>query len=235
MVTTITLIITFVLMSISSTSGTNDSGNLPVNRTPDFEITGNGSSPEWSKAEWENIPQRSNGKVNYITKAKVLYSGRGIYFLFYCEDKIITATMQGDNLNLWEEDVVEVFLMPDEKYPLYFEYQLSPLNYELTLLIPNLDGDFLGWLPWKYEGERRAIRKTIILKDDGGYVKGWMAEFFIPFKLMEPLITSPPQAGEQWKANMYRLDYDQGQARFSWQQTDIHFHEPRNFGTLTFK
>ncbi len=222
-------------MSISNTSATNDSGNLTIIRTPDFEITGNGSSTEWSKAEWENIPQRSNDKVSYITKAKVLYSGRGIYFLFYCEDKIITATMQGDNLNLWEEDVVEVFLMPDEKFPLYFEYQLSPLNYELTLLIPNLDGDFLGWLPWKYEGERRARRKTIIIKDDGGYVKGWMAEFFIPFKLMEPLITSPPQAGEQWKANMYRLDYDQGPARFSWQKTDIHFHEPRNFGTITFK
>jgi hypothetical protein len=143
--------------------------------------------------------------------------------------------LQADNLKLWEEDVVEVFLMPDENYPLYFEYQLSPLNYELTLLIPNLDGNFLGWLPWQYEGDRKTRHETSVVRNEKGAVEGWIAEFFIPWKLLTPLITGPPKKGDKWKANMYRLDYDKGMTRFSWQKTEINFHEPHNFGTFIFK
>ena len=54
----------------------------------------------------------------------------------------------------------EVFLWPDERDPIYFEYEISPLGRELPILVPNLDGKFLGWRPWHYEGEpaRRARR-----------------------------------------------------------------------------
>ena len=56
--------------------------------------------------------------------------------------------------DLWTEDVVEIFFWPDEEMPVYFEYELSPRNYELPILVPNKAGSFLGWRPWKYEGER---------------------------------------------------------------------------------
>jgi hypothetical protein len=226
------------IMSLSMQTEKNDSGILAINNTPDFEICGEGSASEWGKAEWEIIPKRNNDEIDYITRVKILYSVTGIYFLFHCEDNIITATMQKDNLNLWEEDVVEVFLMPEERFPLYFEYQLSPLNYELTILIPNLDGNrrLLGWLPWNYEGERRTRHKTTIIKDaNSGDVEGWMAEFFIPWVLLDPLVKEPPMAGAEWKANMYRLDYDKGSTRYTWQKVDRHFHEPHNFGTFLFK
>jgi hypothetical protein len=211
---------------------------MEIVRVFDFEITGKGDATEWNTAAWELIPKRNNDKVEYQTHAKVVWSKTGIYFLVRCQDRKITATMQANNLNLWEEDVVEVFLMPDEKYPLYFEYQLSPLNYELTLLIPNLDGNFLGWLPWKYEGERKTRHMTSIQKEQSGeaeVVIGWTAEFFIPWLLMEPLIKSAPLPGNQWRANIYRLDYDEGPTRFSWNPTIRNFHEPHNFGTFIFK
>ena len=44
----------------------------------------------------------------------------------------------GDFLDLYNEDVVEVFLWPDESFPVYFEYEVSPLNYELPIIIPKL-------------------------------------------------------------------------------------------------
>jgi hypothetical protein len=208
--------------------------SIEIKRSADFEICGKGTASPWETTAWVDIPRRTQGRVDYSTRVRILYSETGIYFLFDCEDRVINATMEADNLDLWKEDVVEVFLMPDEKYPLYFEYQLSPLNYELTLLIPNLEGTFLGWLPWKYEGDRQTRRKTSILKDSGGGITGWKAEFFIPWKLMEPLITGPPLPGETWKGNMYRLDYDNGTTRFSWQATERNFHEPHNFGTFIF-
>ena len=222
-------------LPIESETRNNEPGSIKIVKSPDFEITGSGQAPEWNNTKWEDIPQRNNNEaVNYRTRVKIVYSETGIYFLFDCGDKVINSTLQADNLKLWEEDVVEVFLMPDEKYPLYFEYQLSPLNYELTILIPNLDGNFLGWLPWQYEGDRKTRHETSVVNNSQGDVEGWIAEFFIPWKLLTPLITGPPEKGEKWKANMYRLDYDKGMTRFSWQKTDINFHEPHNFGTFVF-
>jgi hypothetical protein len=235
--TVILLITGLNIMDLSAVSEThkNETGSLTVLKSPDFNITGDGKANEWKTAKWVEIPQRNNQEaINYITRVRILYSDTGIYFLFDCGDSIINATLQADNLKLWEEDVVEVFLMPDEKYPLYFEYQLSPLNYELTILIPNLDGNFLGWLPWQYEGDRMTRHKTSIVRNADGIVEGWIAEFFIPWKLLTPLITGPPKNGDIWKANMYRLDYDKGMTRFTWQRTDRNFHEPHNFGTFIF-
>ncbi len=233
------LLLPVIFAFIQASAQDNSSqATLDIIRVSDFEITGTGSAPEWNKTSWEIIPQRNNEHLEYNTNAKVLWSETGIYFLIECNDRKITATMQANNLNLWEEDVVEVFLMPDEKYPLYFEYQLSPLNYELTILIPNLEGKFLGWLPWKYEGDRKTRHMASIQtedSEDAEAVTGWTAEFFIPWKLMEPLTNAAPKAGTRWKANIYRLDHDEGTTRFSWSLTDKNFHEPHNFGTFIFK
>jgi hypothetical protein len=68
--------------------------------------------------------------------------------LFRCEDSIIAATLKNDYLNLYDEDVVEVFLRPDTSLPVYFEYELSPLNFELPILILDKQGKMMGWQPW---------------------------------------------------------------------------------------
>jgi hypothetical protein len=204
----------------------------------DFDICGDGSSEIWQQAEWISIAQRTDKTDTYSTKAKVLYSGTGLYFLFDCEDKKLIATMKADNLNLWEEDVVEVFLWPEEDFPLYFEYEISPLNYELPIMVPNYKGDFLGWLPWHYEGDRRTRHATSVSgsnKESGSKITGWKAEFFIPYKLLSPLPQVPPKRGTSWRANLYRIDYDQGETLFSWQRTESTFHEYNKFGYFDFE
>jgi hypothetical protein len=212
--------------------------SIIIRKSQDFEITGSGSSDSWKGAGWINLVQQNQTTSPYQTKAKVLYSGTGIYFLFNCEDKKLTSTMKADNLNLWEEDVVEVFLWTSEDFPVYFEYELSPLNYELPIMVPNYKGTFLGWLPWHYEGDRKTKHATSVLggeKISGGIVSGWIAEFFIPYKLLAPLNQVPPVSGTRWRANMYRIDYDNGAAHFAWQKTSRSFHEFNKFGTFIFE
>jgi hypothetical protein len=199
-----------------------------ITRCEDFEVSGEGSNPSWEKANWIILPQRTEKPDTYLTRVKALYSQTGIYFLFDCEDSIVTATMKEDNLDLYEEDVVEVFLWTGEDFPVYFEYEISPLNYELTILVPNDKGRFFGWLPWHYEGERKTRHATSVSD------KGWKAEFFIPYKLLSPLPQVPPKPGTEWRANMYRIDYDQGQTLFSWQKTTRTFHEYNQFGSFIF-
>lgn len=137
---TITVLSTFILTQNQNTS------RIIIKKCDDFQISGDGSAKNWELTDWIQLTKRTDGKAQ-DTAVKMLYSDNGIYFLFNCRDDKLTASMTEDFLDIWNEDVVEVFLWPDEDYPAYFEYELSPLNHELSLLIPNLKGKFLSWRP----------------------------------------------------------------------------------------
>jgi hypothetical protein len=211
---------------------------VTIKKCNDFRVTGDGSSESWKSTEWINLQGYGKGRTDYETKVKVLYSLTGIYFLFSCEDKKLVSSMKEDDMDLWNEDVVEVFLWPDVNYTVYFEYELSPLNYELPIMVPNFGGKFLGWLPWHYEGERKTVHQTVAIggkKESGADVTGWTAEFYIPYKLLAPLNNVPPESGTRWRANMYRIDYDNGEASYAWQKVSGTFHEYSKFGTFVFE
>ena len=201
----------------------------------DFTITGDGSAANWNNTEWLNMPLRGNKEVAYKTKIKMLYSDSGIYCLYHCEDKKITATLKEDFLDFWHEDVVEAFFWTDEREPLYFEYELSPLNYELPILVPNFKGKFFGWRPWHYEGNRRTKHATHVTKNRD-IVTGWTAEFFIPYTLLTPMTNVPPKNGSRWRANFYRIDHDMGETTWQWQEVrEENFHDYEKFGTIVFE
>jgi hypothetical protein len=147
--------------------------------------------------------------------------------------------MTDDFMDLWNEDVFEVFLWTDERYPVYFEYEISPLNRELAILVPNFGGRFLGWRPWHYEKDR-MIRKAVAVTggrpEPHADIQGWRAEVFIPYKLLEPLQNVPPRPGTRWRANFYRMDYDAGQRPTQWEWAPVGqtFHEYEKFGDLLF-
>ena len=213
--------------------------NLEIGRTEDFELTGAGGARAWEKTDWIALPHRKGPNPEFRTDMKILYSGTGLYFLFRCGDAKLTAFLDGDFLDLWKEDVVEVFLRPDERDPLYFEYELSPLDHELPILVPNLDGHFWGWRPWHYEGDRRTRHATAVSggeKRGGAAIREWTAECFIPFALLKPMRNVPPDPGSRWRANFYRCDYDAGSmAYWSWQPVEKMFHEYGRFGVLEFQ
>jgi hypothetical protein len=230
----------FVIKDLNSgiIAAGSDHDSTIIKKCADFRITGDGISDAWKSTGWITLIQQEKNLSHQQTRTKVLYSETGIYFLFNCEDKKITSTMKADNLNLWEEDVVEVFLWTDEKFPVYFEYELSPFNYELPIMVPNNKGDFLGWLPWHYDGDRKTQHATSVTGGqliNGGTITGWVAEFFIPYKLLTPLGNVPPKSGTRWRANMYRIDYDNGILPYSWQITDKTFHEYNKFGIFIFE
>ncbi|CAN5823495.1 hypothetical protein BH10BAC2_BH10BAC2_38140 [soil metagenome] len=226
---------------------------INVKRTDDFTVTGDGSNKAWNTAVWNTITQRSSAtlkmenwyitddrlKINdlqYQTQFKILYSDKGIYCLFYCEDSAITSTIKEDFGDLFNEDVVEAFFWPDTSRVIYFEYELSPMNYELPLIIFNNNGNANGWLPFYYKNGRKTdhainISNNKITKE----LFTWTAEFFIPYTLLSSLKNIPPQKGMQWRANFYRIDYDQQPVFSSWQLTRESYHDPEKFGVIEFE
>ena len=212
---------------------------LHVRPTEDFTVDGSGNAAAWQAVAWEPLQSRTVERRPYVTRVKTLYSKTGLYVLMEAEDRTITATMSEDFLDLWTEDVFEFFLWPDEQYSVYFEYEISPLGFELPILIPNFEGKFLGWRPWHYDGKRKTQKATTVLggpKQSGARVTGWTAEVFVPYDLLKPLQNVPPQPGARWRANFYRVDYDQGKSvSWDWSRVGPSFHEFTKFGTLVFE
>lgn len=212
----------------------NSSDTLLVKATDDFEIDGAGKNSNWSSAEWVPLKQLDKGPRDYDTRYKVLYSSTGLYVLFNGRDKKITSPYTNDFDDLFNADVFEVFLHPDSNTPLYFEYEISPMEKELVLLIPNLKGHFMGWRPWHYEGNR-LVKKKVHLKKENEQLQEWSAEIFFPYTLLNPLPIVPPKKGDLWHANFYRLDYDAGpMVKWAWSPVEKSFHEVTKFGVLKF-
>ena len=213
---------------------------LRVKPTEDFEVNGQGTNDAWKKAEWSSLRPRSSDGPAYSARVKALYSPKGLYVLMEAEDRKLTSTFQDDFANLWTEDVFEFFVWPDERDPIYFEYEISPLNRELPIIVPNPDGhNFLGWRPWHYEGDRKIRKGTSATggpAESGASVNGWKAEVFMPFALLSPMRNVPPGPGTRWRGNFYRMDYDFGRtSSWDWNRVGPSFHEFRNFGTFVFE
>ncbi|MDD5675538.1 MAG: carbohydrate-binding family 9-like protein [Chitinivibrionales bacterium] len=215
---------------------------LRLPRVADFNIDGVGGNSLWSKAARQPLKSTGQGGSSYTTGFKAIYSQRGIYFLFDCEDKKISCSEQQFGADLFREDVVEVFLWPQEDQRTYFEYELSPLGAELPLLVcQDGAGRFQGWTPWHYHGDRRIKSATAVRageKKPQAAIGGWSAEFFIPFALLQGFPNCPPQPGAHWRATMARIDYDEApQTCWAWQwnaPTFDTFHNLSQFGTIVF-
>ena len=223
---------------------------LPL--VPDFEVDGAGKSAQWDQAGWQPLVSTGRGRSPYKTRFKALYSRTGMYFLFDSEDKKLTSpyTQFGDDI--YQGDVVEVFLWPLESQKMYFEYEISALGVELPLLVsqnpPPREGfpqvtkhDIHGWLAWHFEGDRKTRSATVVRggeKKAHADMDSWSAEFFIPFALLQGLPNCPPKPGTRWRANLTRLDWDAGEPSFwAWRWDapafDM-FHNLNQFGTIVF-
>lgn len=199
--------------------------------------------PRWTNVPAIDVPLRQRAGRSLGTRVRVAWSETGLYFHLEADDTELTVTLERDFSELWTEDVLEIFLWPDETIPAYFEYEISPLGYELPLMVINNGGRFRGWAPWQYEGERRVRKSVTVLTAAGPApgqpgqkkIEGWAAEVFVPWAMFEPLIERPPRAGDRWRANFYRLDYDTGEREiWAWQPIEKNFHEPERFGDLEF-
>jgi hypothetical protein len=171
-----------------------------------------------------NLKDCVNGRYhNKQTLFKAAYNEEGINFSFYCEDDDIFSTMTEFNDNLYEEDVVEIFISCDRKLKKYIEIEISPLENILQLKITN---DLKGHFEKEYIKEDIIIRK--ITKDE----KGWLAEFFVPFKFLSYI----GKKGDKWLFNAYRIDRSNNGFNFYALNPTLkaEYHHPENFIDLIF-
>lgn len=213
--------------------------SLIVRFCQDFKITGSGDDAQWRKTEWVDLQKLDKGGRDYKSQFKIMYSPKGVYVLFYGEDEKITSSFEKDFDKIFKGDVFEVFFHTNPEAPIYFEYEISPLNKELVLLMVNRNEMLSGWAPWPYETESRVVKSVHVsggkMESDAA-IASWTAELFFPYSLLRAFQHVPPVKGTRWNANFCRLDYDSGSmVKWAWAPIDTSFHEISRYYPLVFE
>jgi hypothetical protein len=172
------------------------------------------------------------------TEAKILYNDEMIVFSYSCADRLITSTLTKRDSDLWKEETVEAFICPTGDLRFYYEFEVNPLGALLDLTVKNnfdpnrgsrgISGDYA----WNGPGIQWAARREEL----GDQATGWTVELAVPFAAME---RSTPQAGEMWRANLFRIDSggptpDEFTAWSPTFKKPAAYHHPQYFGFLEF-
>jgi alpha-galactosidase len=161
------------------------------------------------------------------TSVAVFYDDEALTAIFDARDDAVVATHLEHDAQLWEEDVVEVFLAP-RALTEYFEVEVNPLGTTFDARIESPDGDRATMrvhLAWTAEGLLTAIRRA------GGRAETLIR---IPFASLG----GAPKRGDEWRGNFFRVDRSAAGDEYSaWQpsmRNPPDFHVPGAFGRLVF-
>jgi hypothetical protein len=167
------------------------------------------------------------------TEARMLWDDQNLYFAFECEDTDIFATMKVRDQHLWEEEVVEIFIDPDNDQQNYIELEINPLNTFLDLFV------LKPIVPIPYESynipAKWAVKVNGTINNSADKDKGWTVELSIPLKEAVTAPHIPPNEGDNWRLNLYRIERKPKEEYSAWSPTlKPSYHTPGRFGEITF-
>lgn len=168
------------------------------------------------------------------TTVAVYYDREQLTLVFSGSDDRVVATHTVHDAALYEEDVVEAFLAPGDPRE-YFELEVNPIGTTFDARITSPDGvrtTMTADLQWDCRDLFAAVRTV----RKGGGPATVDTVIRLPFA---SLGRRPPVAGEQWRANFFRIDRhpDLGDEFSAWQPTmrsPADFHVAAAFGNLLF-
>ena len=158
------------------------------------------------------------------TALRVARRGPDLCVRFDGRDEGTVATLTDRDAPLWQEDVFEIFLSPDDPPRTYFEFEVNPLGalFDARVESPNLRREGMRVATeWDCDGfaARVSVRPG-----------RWSASVRIPLAL---LCAGPPP--ERWRANFFRIDRGPRDEFSAWSPTLAEppdFHVPGRFGRL---
>jgi hypothetical protein len=156
--------------------------------------------------------------------------------LFEMDDEpAVRATMGERDADIWTEDVVEVFIAPDDETR-YFEIEVSPKGTLFDALIDSPGGDRATMATdrnWRCMGLMALIQRE---RSVDSPLVSMRTLLVIPF---DGLSRISPEEGDQWRVNFYRIDRSAAGDEFAaWSPTFADppdFHLPARFGILRFE
>lgn len=202
-------------------------------------VDGNLDELSWQKAQPINLVENvEGGKPKQVTIAKMLWDDQYLYMGFYCEDKDIWATISERDGNLWDEEVVEAFIDPDSDEISYVEIEVNPLNNVVDLFVLNRSNR--ETMKTLFDWDSRlisAVKVDGVVNSRKGTDRSWTVEIAFPWSDFDDAPNLPPEDGDSWRLNLYRIDRPKEQ---EWELSALsptgepNFHIPRRFGKVVF-
>ncbi len=170
------------------------------------------------------------------TTVRALWDEWYLYVSFVCQDSDIWGITTERDQDIYNQEVVEVFLDADRDGVGYVEIEVSPLNAVLDLFMLLRDERRKGLWGWDSEELRTAVVVDGDATRRGTPDRSWTAEIAIPFEDLVTAPNIPPRPGDIWYANFHRIDRaDDGDEYSAWSPTLRHnYHTPERFGRLVF-
>ncbi len=228
-----------VLFAAAAGAQTSEAAKRPVyevKRTAvPINVDGKLDDPAWAKAQPVGpfVNNRDGSPSPLQTEAKVLYDDKFIYFSFRTVDDNIWATMTKRDEHLWEEEVSEVFLQADPHYPDYIELEVNPLGAMLDIYLVDVRKP-IPYDSWNPPRLKWAVHVDGTVDGKPGD-KEWTAEIALPLDDVVPAPHNPPQPGDRWRMNLYRVEQKPAVAGLAWSPTmKDDFHVPSMFGEIIF-
>ncbi|RYZ39185.1 MAG: hypothetical protein EOO71_21070 [Myxococcaceae bacterium] len=138
------------------------------------------------------------------TQARLVYDDAYLYVAFDVEDPDVWGTLRNRDDSIYEQEVVEVFLDANADGRTYNELEVSPHNILFDAYFPaRRQGMDLSW----DSGMKTAVKVRGTLDDASDRDEGWSVEMAIPFKNLAQVPHMPPEPGERWRFNLYRLEH----------------------------
>jgi len=196
-------------------------------------------------ASWGRGARISWGTRPYETALRALWDDDGLHLRFDAADPNPWHTMTRRDDELWEEEVVEIFLDLDRSGRNYYELEINPANVVCDLWMASPWPDKVGHIDWDLAGLETRVETR---HDAAGKTTGWMATAFLPWSGFLSLASShgiglPPKPGDAWRFNAFRIKRPGGpgdpktDAVFAaWSSPSVpSFHDPKAFRSFSFE
>lgn len=197
-----------------------------------------------SGAAWAPAPGIVWGTEPWPSRFRALATETALWLRFDATDDSPWHTLEQRDAPLWDEEVVEIFIDPDNDGRNYVEIEINPANVVCDLLMERGDPGKIGHLDWDFAGLETRV---VPLRDGAGAVIGWTALARLPWEgfrdVVPAAVALPPRAGDRWSFNVFRIKRPDGPAEpnrrvvlDAWSPVPANsFHVPEVFQPLEFE
>src|SRR5260370_2034776 len=165
----------------------------------DFVPDGDSSKLAWKQAKWAEFDNDASGNSHFpeiLTRVASVWTETQIYFFFWCRYDSLNVYQgedpKAERWQLWDRDVVEVFLNPQpERMNHYYEFEVAPNNQWIDLEIDKAKETFndVSWNSGFAHAARIDAKNHI-----------WTVEMRIPVSSMNVGAIHP---GAKWRGYFF--------------------------------
>ena len=191
----------------------------------------------WQQVAWIDLVEAGQGgPTRQPTRAAWVWDDGALYVAFHCVDHDIWGITDAHDQPIYDQEVVEVFLDADRDGHGYVEIEVSPRNAVLDLFMLWRDDVQRGLWDWDCEGLQTAVWVDGDPTRRDSQDRLWTVEMAIPWCNLVTAPNLPPADGDEWLANLYRIDRaEQGDEYSAWSPPlRLNYHTPSCFGRLRF-